>query len=152
MRRSVDPATHPRAQRDAALSMQIERVWHKDKPLYGEVWKQVGSGYHSPAYCTVERLMRRLGLRAAIRSKEVKTTASDKAALCPTIATGSFGRAAECAVGKRLHLRLHLGGFRLRGLRHPCVRAADRGLKGVDLAPTSCLVRCSMPVRPAADE
>jgi putative transposase len=35
------------------------------------------------ARCTVERLMRRLGLRGVIRGKTVKTTVSDKATPCP---------------------------------------------------------------------
>src|SRR3546814_1219234 len=33
--------------------------------------------------CTVERLMRELGLQGVIRGKPVKTTISDKAAPCP---------------------------------------------------------------------
>ena len=37
----------------------------------------------SVARCTVERLMRRLGLFGAVRGKPVKTTISDKAAPCP---------------------------------------------------------------------
>ena len=35
------------------------------------------------ARCTVERLMRDLGLAGAIRGKPVKTTVSDKGAACP---------------------------------------------------------------------
>src|SRR3546814_15344413 len=35
------------------------------------------------ARCTVERLMRELGLQGVIRGKPVKTTISDKAAPCP---------------------------------------------------------------------
>ena len=84
--RRVDPALGPpRAQRDEALSTQIERVWHENKQVYGvrKVWKQLGREGWSVARCTVERLMRRLGLRGVIRGKGVKTTVSNKAALCP---------------------------------------------------------------------
>jgi transposase InsO family protein len=35
------------------------------------------------ARCTVERLMRGMGLQGAVRGKPVKTTVSDKAAPCP---------------------------------------------------------------------
>ena len=35
------------------------------------------------ARCTVERLMRRLGLRGVIRGKVVRTTISDRKAACP---------------------------------------------------------------------
>ena len=35
------------------------------------------------ARCTVERLMRRMGLRGAVRGKETRTTIADKATPCP---------------------------------------------------------------------
>src|SRR5262245_59471673 len=40
-------------------------------------------GNHDVARCTVERLMRDMGLQGAIRGKPVRTTVSDKAAPCP---------------------------------------------------------------------
>ena len=60
-------------------------MWHENKQVYGvrKVWKQLGREGWSVARCTVERLMRRLGLRGVIRGKGVKTTVSNKAALCP---------------------------------------------------------------------
>src|SRR4051812_28109503 len=41
------------------------------------------SGREGFARCTVERLMRELGLQGVIRGKPVRTTISDKAAPCP---------------------------------------------------------------------
>ncbi len=38
---------------------------------------------HTAARCTVERLMRKMGLEGVIRGKRVKTTVPDKAAPCP---------------------------------------------------------------------
>ena len=35
------------------------------------------------ARCTVERLMRSMGLRGVVRGKEVRTTIADKALRCP---------------------------------------------------------------------
>ena len=37
----------------------------------------------SVARCTVERLMRRQGLRGVVRGKVVRTTIPDKTAMCP---------------------------------------------------------------------
>lgn len=48
-----------------------------------KVWKQLLREGWQVARCTVERLMRRLGLRGVIRGKTVKTTHSDKAQPCP---------------------------------------------------------------------
>ena len=53
--------------------------------VYGadKVWKQLGREGVAVARCTVERLMRDLGLRGVMRGKVVKTTVSDGKALCP---------------------------------------------------------------------
>lgn len=74
-----------RAQRDEALTPQIERVWRANLQVYGadKVWKQLGREGTSVARCTVERLMRRQGLRGVMRGKVVRTTVSDRKAPCP---------------------------------------------------------------------
>jgi len=53
--------------------------------VYGarEVWRQLGREGLAAARCTVERLMRGMGLRGAICGKPVRTTLSDNAAPCP---------------------------------------------------------------------
>ena len=53
--------------------------------VYGvrKVWRQMQREGFDIARCTVERLMRDLGLQGVIRGKPVKTTISDKAAPCP---------------------------------------------------------------------
>ena len=84
--RRVDPELRPnRAWRDDALCQEIRRVWDENKQVYGvrKVWKQLRREGHGTARCTVERLMRRLGLRGVIRGRTVKTTVSDKATPCP---------------------------------------------------------------------
>jgi transposase InsO family protein len=67
------------------LIPHIERVWQANMQVYGadKVWKQLGRQGHAAARCTVERLMRRLGLRGVIRGKVVRTTISDVKAPCP---------------------------------------------------------------------
>ena len=48
-----------------------------------KVWRQLQRESFDVARCTVERLMRGIGLRGVIRGKPVRTTISDKAAPCP---------------------------------------------------------------------
>lgn len=53
--------------------------------VYGvrKVWRRMNREGFAVARCTVERLMRDLGLQGVIRGKLVRTTISDKAAPCP---------------------------------------------------------------------
>ena len=53
--------------------------------VYGavKVWKQMNRGRIVIARCTVERLMKRLGLQGAVRGKRIRTTIPDAAALRP---------------------------------------------------------------------
>jgi putative transposase len=53
--------------------------------VYGadKVWRQLQREGIQVARCTVERLMRRLGLRGAMRGKVVRTTFGDPAVPCP---------------------------------------------------------------------
>ena len=48
-----------------------------------KVWRQLAREGTAAARCTVERLMRRLGLQAVRRGKVVRTTISDNKAPCP---------------------------------------------------------------------
>jgi len=74
-----------RAQHDDALIPQIQRVWHANFQVYGadKVWRQLGREGVQVARCTVERLMKRLGLEGVRRGKVVRTTFPDKALPCP---------------------------------------------------------------------
>ena len=74
-----------RAKRDAGLKVEIKRVFDANFVVYGarKVWRQMKREGHDVARCTIERLMRDMGLQGAIRGKPVKTTISDKAASRP---------------------------------------------------------------------
>ena len=74
-----------RAQRDETFKAHIERVWHGNLQVYGadKVWRQLQREGVTVARCTVERLMRDLGLRGAVRGKAVRTTVPDAKAPCP---------------------------------------------------------------------
>ena len=74
-----------RAIRDEYLRPEIKRVWQVNKQVYGadKVWKQMNREGLTVARCSVERLMRRLGLRGVIRGKRVRTTMPDTTAPRP---------------------------------------------------------------------
>ncbi len=71
-----------RWRRDAALQVEIRRVWEEHRCVYGadKVWAQLKREGTLVARCTVERLMRGLGLRGVVRGKtSVRTTVADEA-------------------------------------------------------------------------
>ena len=74
-----------RARRDDALGPEVRRVFEENLRVYGvrKVWRQMVREGFAVARCTVERLMREMGLAGVIRGKPVRTTISDKTAPCP---------------------------------------------------------------------
>jgi putative transposase len=81
-----DPAKgSARARRDAVLREKIRRVFDENFQVYGvrKVWRQLLREGENVARCTVERLMRAMGLQGVVRGKPIRTTVSDKAAPCP---------------------------------------------------------------------
>ena len=81
-----DPArASARAQRDTALCIEIRRVFEENFRVYGvrKVWRQLGREGITVARCTVTRLMRRMGLRGAVRGRSTRTTVPDRTAPCP---------------------------------------------------------------------
>ena len=85
--RAEDPEKRPaRTRRDEKLRPEIQRVWDENHAVYGaeKVWRQLGREKVSVARCTVERLMRGMGLRGAIRGRAFKvTTVADETATRP---------------------------------------------------------------------
>jgi transposase InsO family protein len=84
--RRADPGgLSARAKNDAALSVEIRRVFEENFRVYGvrKVWRQLGREGIAAARCTVARLMRRMGLQGVVRGKKVRTTIPDPAAACP---------------------------------------------------------------------
>lgn len=74
-----------RAKRDEQVIPEIQRVWHANWQVYGadKVWLQMNREGLQVARCTVERLMRRLGIQGVRRGKSARTTTPDTAAPCP---------------------------------------------------------------------
>jgi len=74
-----------RAKRDEGLMRDVQRVFDQNFGVYGvrKVWRQLLREKIAVARCTVERLMRKMGLKGVIRGRPVRTTISEKAAPCP---------------------------------------------------------------------
>ena len=74
-----------RAKRDDEVITEVQRVWHANMQVYGadKVWKQLNREGIGIARCTVERLMKRLGLQGVRRGRVVRTTVPDASAPCP---------------------------------------------------------------------
>ncbi|HEY0354416.1 MAG TPA: IS3 family transposase, partial [Enterovirga sp.] len=84
--RRAEPDRLPaRAKRDAALTVEIQRVYEANFCVYGvrKVWRQLAREGIVIARCTVARLMRAMGLAGVVRGKTVRTTVPDPAAVCP---------------------------------------------------------------------
>ncbi|ETX68561.1 transposase [Citrobacter freundii UCI 31] len=77
--RQQSPEKHSqRSQRDALLKVQIQRVYDDNYGVYGarKVWRQLQREGIGVARCTVERLMKLMGLAGVLQGKKVRTTTS----------------------------------------------------------------------------
>jgi putative transposase len=65
-----------RAARDRELAVRIEQVHEDNYSVYGarKVWAELNRQGTEVARCTVERLMREIGLRGLLRDKSPRTT------------------------------------------------------------------------------
>jgi len=84
--RRANPNLLPaRAKRDAELRALVDRVWRENFRVYGvrKVWRQLHREGVEVARCTVERLMRAMGLQGAMRGRTFTTTIPDDAAMRP---------------------------------------------------------------------
>ena len=85
--RRLDPNRRcGRAKRDEQLCFAIERVWKENFSVYGaeKVWRQLRREQLDVARCTVERLMRTMGLCGAVRGRAFRvTTIADESTVRP---------------------------------------------------------------------
>ncbi len=84
--RRADPAKRShRDVRDQVLCEHIQRIWRENFSVYGarKVWRQLAREGVEAARCTVERLMRQMGLKGALRGKTIRTTVRDPNLPCP---------------------------------------------------------------------
>jgi len=84
--RRRDPDLRPaREKRDDELKPEILRIWNENRRAYGahKIWRQSHREDIPVARCTVERLMRALGISGVRRGRRFKTTIPDNAAARP---------------------------------------------------------------------
>jgi len=74
-----------RAKSDAALCLKIDAAWEENRKLYGarKIWHVLRRDGEDVARCTVERLMRILGIQGVVRGKKIITTNPDTSQPCP---------------------------------------------------------------------
>jgi transposase InsO family protein len=93
--READPARRStRAQQDDQWRREIQRVFDANHQVYGprKVWRQLRREAHDVARCTVERLMRDMGLQGVVRGRAWITTtqAEDARAQVPDLVDRVF--------------------------------------------------------------
>jgi hypothetical protein len=123
-----------REKRDAQISREIKRIYEENYCVYGarKVWRQLlREGFHV-ARCTVERLMKIMGLRGcASRQGHQDDAQPQNSSGSGSGAPSVRGRTAQPALVCRFYLRQHLAGLRVCGVHHRCVRRHDRWMAGL---------------------
>ena len=85
--RRLNPDLRPaRAKCDDELRPEIQRIWEENRRAYGayKIWRQSHREDRPVARCTVERLMRDLGISGVRRGRRFKTTIPDQTADRPS--------------------------------------------------------------------
>lgn len=78
-------STSLRSQRDKHLKVLIDKIWKENYCCWGakKVWRSLLNKGEPVASCTVERLMKEMGLRGLVRGKVKKTTIAGDSAKRP---------------------------------------------------------------------
>lgn len=74
-----------RAKRDAYLLKEMKDFWTKNRSIYGarKLWHAMKREKIDVSRCTVEQLMRQLGVQGVRRGRKIKTTHRQPADQCP---------------------------------------------------------------------
>ncbi|AXE76026.1 hypothetical protein C5746_39470 [Streptomyces atratus] len=96
--------------RDTELKEQISEAFQANYRVYGarKIWRELNRQGHRVARCTVERLMRELGIAGAVRGKRVITTLpGGQAERAPDLLDRDFVAAApnRCWVADFTHVK-----------------------------------------------
>ncbi|WP_099052229.1 IS3 family transposase [Streptomyces zinciresistens] len=99
-----------RSVRDEELKERIQAVYTSNYRVYGarKIWRELKRQGHEVARCTVERLMRELGIQGAVRGKRVITTIpGGQAERAPDLVDRDFVTAApnRCWVADFTHVK-----------------------------------------------
>jgi putative transposase len=103
-----------RTMRDEQLKALIAAVHADNYSVYGvrKIWHELHRQGHQVARCTVQRLMRELGLSGAVRGRKIRTTVCDPAAeRAPDLVKRAFVAAApnRVWVADFTHVATHAG-------------------------------------------
>jgi transposase InsO family protein len=85
--RELHPDLEPeRKKRDKALIEEIKRVWKENFCVYGarKIWRQLNRESIKAARCTVQRLMKSIGIQGVVRGCRCKTTVGNPKADHPS--------------------------------------------------------------------
>nr|WP_229848529.1 IS3 family transposase [Streptomyces melanogenes] len=104
----------PRAVRDADLKARILEIFDANYRVYGarKIWHELNRQGQTVARCTVERLMRELGITGAVGGKRVITTVPDASVeRAPDLLDRDFVAPApnRCWVADFTHVKTHSG-------------------------------------------
>ncbi|MFF5010866.1 IS3 family transposase [Streptomyces phaeochromogenes] len=107
-------APSARSVRDEELKERIQEVHTSNYRVYGarKIWRELNRQGHAVARCTVERLMRELGITGAVRGKKVITTLpGGQAERAPDLLDRDFVAAApnRCWVADFTHVKTWTG-------------------------------------------
>ncbi|MFD9286400.1 IS3 family transposase [Streptomyces mirabilis] len=103
-----------RSLRDEELKERIQEVYTSNCRVYGarKIWRELNRQGHAVARCTVERLMREIGITGAVRGKKVITTITGAAAeRAPDLLDRNFVASApnRCWVADFTHVAIWSG-------------------------------------------
>ncbi|MFC8717080.1 IS3 family transposase [Kitasatospora sp. NPDC057198] len=103
-----------RSVRDAELKNLITTTYEDSFRVYGarKIWRELNRRGHTVARCTIERLMRELGITGAVRGKRVVTTVPDPSAeRAPDLVDRNFVASApnRCWVADFTHVAAFAG-------------------------------------------
>ncbi|WP_431993997.1 IS3 family transposase, partial [Streptomyces albogriseolus] len=107
-------APSARSVRDGELKEMIQHVYDVNYRVYGarKIWRELNRQGHSVARCTVERLMRELGITGAVRGRRVITTLpGGQVERAPDLVDRDFvaGAPNRCWVADFTHVRAWAG-------------------------------------------
>ncbi|MFK0192814.1 IS3 family transposase [Kitasatospora sp. NPDC090308] len=107
-------APSTRTVRDTELKIMIQEAYDANYRVYGarKIWRHLNRQGHAVARCTVERLMRELGITGTVRGKKVITTVPDPTApRAPDLLDRDFVAAApnRCWVADFTHVAAFSG-------------------------------------------
>ncbi len=88
--------------RDEELKEKIQEVYTSNYRVYGarKIWRELNRQGHAVARCTVERLMRELGLQGAVRGNASSPRSpAGKLSGPPTLSTVTSSPAPRTAAG-----------------------------------------------------